>query len=221
VVFFIRHGQGLHNLGEIESKLNKCNRLDRHTGNCAGIPEHLFDPDLSKLGMEQTRALKKITSSLELQPELVLVSPMRRAIKTAINGFSHLISEEGTSKVPFIATINAREKSGRNMWDKRKPLSLMKEEFPLVDFSTLKAEEDPLWTVERESNEQVAARAHQLIEEIFERKERVIAVASHSGLLKQLFNNVLDIDEEGWKEVFNTAEMRMVCLLPSEENRLS
>eukprot|EP00470_Lotharella_oceanica_P005264 CAMPEP_0170167804 /NCGR_PEP_ID=MMETSP0040_2-20121228/1099_1 /TAXON_ID=641309 /ORGANISM="Lotharella oceanica, Strain CCMP622" /LENGTH=241 /DNA_ID=CAMNT_0010405935 /DNA_START=289 /DNA_END=1014 /DNA_ORIENTATION=- len=216
VFMFTRHGQGYHNLDENEKKYAFCEVYYAETGHCKDVPEFLLDPGLTELGVEQTKALEKFTSKCDVQPEVVIVSPLRRTIQTALNTFSHLVDGKNKMKVPFVAKTNSREKTGRNMWDKRRKLSEIKKDFPMIDYSDIKSEEDDLWTSKRETAEQVAVRARKLMVELGSRKEKVIAICSHSGLLKQLFGQVLDHDEKDWATTFSTGEMRIACVQSSQ-----
>jgi len=84
-----------------------------------------------------------------------------------------------------------REEYGVNPCDKRKPATQLKEAFPWVDFSLMdsySSDEDSLWhPSERESYASAAARGKQFLEWLKGRPERVVAVVSHSGFMRILF----------------------------------
>src|SRR5476651_2892284 len=84
-VYLIRHGQSTFNA------LFELNRVD---------PLH-FDARLSQIGIEQVAAARQATS--EIPAELVVVSPLTRAIQTAVGLFG-----EGT--VPMVVTDLHRER---------------------------------------------------------------------------------------------------------------
>ena len=77
-------------------------------GNPYQRPE-VRDPPLTELGRQQARALRE--RAQQLNPEVVVVSPMCRATQTALLGFSHLLPHRATENksVPFIAHEGLRE----------------------------------------------------------------------------------------------------------------
>uniref|UniRef100_A0A6V3K2X2 Phosphoglycerate mutase-like protein n=1 Tax=Lotharella globosa TaxID=91324 RepID=A0A6V3K2X2_9EUKA len=140
LIYFVRHGQGYHNLAAAESKF-RCDCREENTGNCPYLDAELTDPKLTPLGVKQANKLARITKELKLQPEIVYLSPLCRAIQTGLVGFTHLIEEKSVS-VPFVAAPGAREQSGLHMCDKRRNLKDIKEEFPQVDFEHIKGVDD-------------------------------------------------------------------------------
>ena len=188
--------------------------------------------------------------------ELVIVSPLKRAIETALIGFEeiaplqgkeyvqstypNLSCDEGTSNnnssssseksrsIPWISLELCREKLGLNPCDRRRDLSEIQTEFPFIDFSQIIHEEDYLWnemknntstnkvflketfvSPNRESKYQMAIRGIKFLQWLGQRKEKVIAVVSHSAFLFTLFQSVLSVqsDQATW---FENAEMRIL-----------
>lgn len=66
IIHLVRHAQGVHNLS-----------VDNH---------HILDPELTPLGEDQSRALGSAFSGT-VNPELILSSPMRRTLQTALLAF--------------------------------------------------------------------------------------------------------------------------------------
>mmetsp|Transcript_10099 Transcript_10099/g.16321 ORF Transcript_10099/g.16321 Transcript_10099/m.16321 type:complete len:280 (+) Transcript_10099:107-946(+) len=211
ILYFVRHGQGFHNKAAAESKF-KCDCGSENTGNCPYLDEKLVDPHLTEVGKMQMEPLSKITEKLHSQPEIVFVSPLARAIQTALFGFSSLVEDDGQTKIPFIADRNARETAGLHMCDKRRSLKDIKAEFPFVDFSNIQDEQDKLWTPEREAPKSLILRAYLFMLGIRQRKEDIIGVVSHSGWLLTLFNCVMSTKDPSLKEWFQTAELRAVIV---------
>jgi broad specificity phosphatase PhoE len=75
-VHLIRHGESAHNAYRATGPENK--------------DPYLWDCELSELGVRQTRVLNEKIKQLQLVPDIIIVSPLTRAIKTAKNGFEHL-----------------------------------------------------------------------------------------------------------------------------------
>ena len=188
----MRHGQATHNVAK-----------DNHTG--PGNPyldPALTDAPLSPLGKEQAAALREATAALPI--EVVLVSPLVRAVETACLAFSTQL-ERG---VPFVAVELCREQIGQNMCDSRRPKSIAAAAFPKVDFGAIE-EEDVLFSPERETLVAMCQRAGRLLEALRQRPEQAIAVVTHSSFLAALFNGALDCRASPQLgEWFETGEMR-------------
>jgi len=214
ILLFCRHGQGYHNAAAAASEY-ECDCAVKG-GKCPYLDDKLVDPHLTEVGKQQMIPLSKLTAAMPVQAELVLVSPLCRAVQTALFGFQHLLE----TKVPFVAFESAREISGQHKCDKRRPLSEIKKEFPQVDFSNIKDNEDSLWTEERESYGHLLDRAYEFMVTIGRRPEKVIAIASHSTWLLAVFNCILSIDEadSDLKLWFKTGELRAVTVAWIEES---
>lgn len=90
------------------------------------------DPELTALGKQQCEGLKARAAEVRLQEklELLVVSPLRRTLETAMHAFDTKLE-----RTPWVAHEAVRERIGRNPCDRRRPLSEIKAEFPAVDFS--------------------------------------------------------------------------------------
>ena len=58
----------------------------------AALP-HLVDPALTPKGIQQARDLQQAAQGLSPAPELIVVSPMRRAVDTALLAFAHVLGD--------------------------------------------------------------------------------------------------------------------------------
>lgn len=221
-IHLIRHGQGRHNVAQAEWL-------------AAGRPGEPYwtstDPDwvyldaeLTPLGEQQARDLRPRTAGL--RPELLVVSPMRRAIATALLAFEDHVSgrvAEGAApwRLPVLALEACHEHAGRHTCDKRLPTAELAARYPAVDFSLLEAPEDPFWGdgSEREALAALARRAADAAAFLLARPERHIAVAAHSTLLAALVNAALLVGPAGGADTaaalaeeatswFKTGEMR-------------
>lgn len=226
VVHLIRHGQGFHNLladlwrdfgrtidpmakGEGAADVNPYDR-----------PE-VLDPPLTTIGRKQAQALQPYTKDLA-GLELVVVSPVRRATETALLAFAHLLASKSGSAVaavPFVGHEDCAERRHANVCDKRRSLSEIKAEFPMVDWSLVTSEEDPLFSdTEPEPWRSASDRGHAFLLWLRERPEQEIAVASHSAWLFALLNTAVECTEPELKEWFLTGELRSVVLEFVEED---
>ncbi|WIA10112.1 hypothetical protein OEZ85_010319 [Tetradesmus obliquus] len=202
VLHLIRHGEGYHNVA---------GRKD-HSLYCS--PEYL-DAHLTEFGWQQAKALQQHIKASGIQVDVVMVSPLKRALQTAVgcfgnhsskpsNGTPPLMLEyvEQQGKVtahpavsaegcpPFVCYELCREHLGVHPCDKRSSFSELAAEYPAVDFSLLSDEEDVLWQAgHRETKEEIKARGLAFMAQLLARPERNIAVVSHSSFLHFMMTN--------------------------------
>lgn len=200
----VRHGQGYHNvLHEAEG----------------GVEHHLHDARLTERGWSQARACRHhMLSALardskalpESHFELVVVSPLTRAIETACGIFSSgrepahpgdvLCTDPRMSRSgapPIVAHEACREAMGDSVWDSRSSRSELSRRFPGVDLTHLDADEDEpfaAWGTVREGSESRKERAGRFLSWLRYRPERTIAIVSHAGFLHALMNHHLHPD---------------------------
>jgi len=173
VVYFVRHGQGQHNVAFLE----KGKDVEEYK-NWAW-----HDSRLTAVGEDQAKALRSHEHMWE-HVELVFCSPLSRAIKTS------LLARPVDAKLPTICTELVRERIGTHPCDKRRSISELSADFPEVDFSALQPEEeDPFWTPAREPWEDMVTRAMSLLDVIRSRPERGMAVFTHCDFLMALYQN--------------------------------
>lgn len=135
--------------------------------------------------------------------QVVLVSPLTRALQTALVAFSG-------KNVPFVCVESLRERIGVNPCDKRRATHELVAEFASqhVDFSALAAD-DTLWTADvRETDDELLQRGLEVVQLIRERPESNIAVVTHSSFLSTFMNNVLQTDDEHYRSWFENCDMR-------------
>ena len=218
LVFFIRHGEGRHNVAQ----------RDWRAAKKAGEPYTVdndpdfgyVDAELTEVGRKQAEALRPRFALLEEPLDLIVTSLMRRATQTALYALDHI----WIAKVPVVAHEDCHETGGRHTCDKRLSRAELEKYFPpydnlegepyksRVDYAQLESEEDPLWHPEkREGKRAICKRAARFVAWLGQRPEKRVAVAAHSGFLLALFNAVLDLpdDARGW---FGTGECRAVAL---------
>lgn len=206
-VHFIRHGEGHHNVAQ----------KNWRAANKPGEPYWLeTDPDLRYIdalltpyGEAQARTLREKTN--KMHPELLVVSPLRRATQTGLIAFEKHVK---AGELKTVAHELCHELAGKHTCDCRVAKSTLQASYPEVDYSLITSEEDPFWGdgSTRETHEGLARRTAEFIQWLYSRPEQEVVVAAHSQFLFTLFNAVLvaPISEDAiW---FGTAEMRSMAL---------
>jgi broad specificity phosphatase PhoE len=129
-VFFVRHGHGEHN-GAAEDALAAGLGLSKAC--LAGGA--IRDPGLTPKGVGQCQALasdpilQKALAARAGRAEVVVVSPCKRTLQTATIG----LADAG---LPFVACAECQECADLPS-DTGRPVSDLKPEFPMVDFSAI------------------------------------------------------------------------------------
>ena len=175
-IYCIRHGLALHNV------------LFKVIGNHAYSEKYIDTPLVDEGICQAERLGLKWKEKNNIQ--IVFVSPLTRTIETALNIFKDI-------KVKIVAVEEIIEFSqGKEYCNLRKNKSVLKEKYPMIDFSLI--EETPkYWNTERrETLEELNFRDGIFKKILCERNEKKIAIVSHSTYLKQfLFNYVDSVDE--------------------------
>ncbi|KAJ6335397.1 hypothetical protein OIU78_012096 [Salix suchowensis] len=163
-IHLVRHAQGIHN-------------VEGEKDNNAYLSEELFDAHLTPLGWRQVDNLRKhvYECGVNKKIELVIVSPLLRTMQTAVGVF-------GGER--YMDVELCREHLGVHPCDRRRTISEYRSIFPAIDFSLIESDEDVLWRADvREKDDEVAARGQKFLNWLWTRKEKEIAVVSHSGFL--------------------------------------
>lgn len=212
-IILMRHGEGYHNVAQREWRANPDwdGKSEPYTVN--NDPEYLFeDPHLTPKGQAEAQRNQERCSAAPT-PELLLVSPMRRAIETGLTAFASSLADGSLTTV--LANELAHERAGAHTCDKRANKTVLMSEFPTVDFGDV-VEEDPSWKGgdinDHESFPALAERACHLLSWLERRPERYIALAAHSGLLLALVNGAMEADNEESSKWFVTGEMRTIIV---------
>ncbi|CAE7610321.1 PGM [Symbiodinium natans] len=209
-VHFIRHGEGFHNVAQREwrAKPDWDGKSEPYT--LDQDPDGKFeDPLLTPKGEGQAKDLQPRVASLA--PELLVVSPMRRATQTALIAFERQVAG---GELPVLAHELCHERAGRHTCDRRLPKTKLAALYPAVDYKLIDSEEDPYWGDgwTREDLPTLAARAAGFIDWLLARPERHVAVAAHSALLLAVFNAACECECADTRSHFETGEMRTVLL---------
>lgn len=138
-----------------------------------------FDADLTKIGIEQALKGKAVNQDRLLDVDLVVSSPLSRALKTA--DLTICPKEDGPKR---ICIEELREINGWLLNAKRRKKSELQQIFhQRWNFDSL-SEEDETWTQEMEKYEDCGERGYQALLFLYRRKEDKILAVAHGGILR-------------------------------------
>lgn len=151
----------------------------------------LFDTRLTPEGQRQALKLSTRISKMKTKPELLVVSPLTRALQTSSLAF------DATLDVPRVVQPLAAERVWHSSDVGRSPEELS-EEFPDYSFSDLR----PIWwynagssdpqRIVVEPDESFFGRMDRLRDWLLARPEKHIALVSHWGVLNSLTGRDFD-----------------------------
>jgi len=209
---FIRHGEGEHNVAQREWRANPEWDGTSEPYTLDNDPDlRYMDAQLTEKGLGEARELQSATEALK--PQLLVVSPMRRATATGLLAFESHIK----AGLQVLAHEFCHERAGKHTCDKRLAKAELAKAYPKVDYSNVTAEDDPYWSdgLTRESWQMLSLRSARFVEWLlYKRDEKEVAVAAHSAFLLSTFTGVLDCDDQAVSQWFGTGEMRSVVLTP-------
>ena len=176
-LYCIRHGTALHNV------------LFWEYG--SQVYQQYRDTPLVAKGVEEAKKLGKTWKEID-NIELILVSPLLRTLQTA----SHIFENKN---IPMLALdcIMEYPQGYSDICNHRKTIVELKPCYPNIDFSSINKEKD-IWRSDRdETISELNSRINELIKFIKSRKEKHIAIVSHSSYLGHfLFNKIGDENNE-------------------------
>ena len=203
-IHFVRHAQGFHNVaGETDPVFGY-------------LRDDLEDAVLTELGKQQCHNLHtSLDGQFFKNINLILVSPMRRTIETALYSFPNQVKDK---RITFLANELIREQTGLHPCDRRRTIGLQKNDFPRIDFSKIESDKDPIYKLYtfREPETICAERGRKFIEYLFTLDEQEIVVVTHSAWLRHLFKYVLKTNSHITDGRFNNCEMKTFII--SEKN---
>ncbi|KAG7372578.1 histidine phosphatase superfamily protein [Nitzschia inconspicua] len=192
LLYIVRHGQALHNPRAEAAKASGCTMEEFFE---LMRQDDAWDAELTELGREQARRCHDTHFNAllwENKVDLVVSSTLSRAIETAELVYPSSSSSSSTTTtydIPRISLEQFREINGSLLNGKRRSKSFLRDRFPSWDFDMLESEEDDTWTEEMEEYEAAAERGYQgLAWLLSERKEDIILLVSHGGLLRYTMN---------------------------------
>lgn len=180
-----RHGQGVHNVAEAHYGTPL---WDAHWSLLDGdtsLGLTWFDAKLTEQGIAEAQKANDFWPHafdvLKIPfPEKLYCSPMARCLETSQITWRNVQLPQTTPKTEVKELL--REVLGEHTCDRRRTKSQIKENFPDVEFEEGFEEEDPLWTVERETDDQFDGRTKLFFDELFEKtNDLFVATSGHSG----------------------------------------
>ena len=179
LIFFIRHGGAFHNV------------LYKKIGMNALLSSDVIDSPLTDAGYNQAHICR---SSFKDDVDLVLVSPLRRALETADIIFKN--------KAPIICQEFLREYPiGKQTCNKRYDIAKMIDMFPEINFSDIKTNRDIFWTHTPETIEAFDKRIFLSKEYIYKRPEVKIAIVGHRSYIGKFKDNKIHNIDNGEHEI--------------------
>ena len=130
-VHLVRHGEGVHNVAQREwrSRAAYDGRSEPYTVD--NDPEGKYtDALLTPAGEAQARALQPRTQPLS--PQLLVVSPLRRATQTGLLAFETHVQ---AGRLPVIAHEGCHERGGKHTCDRRLARSVLASAYPSVSYA--------------------------------------------------------------------------------------
>ncbi|CAN8311871.1 unnamed protein product [Cochlearia groenlandica] len=214
IIHLVRHGLAQHNVdGDI----------DRN----ALLSPHLFDAKLTNHGHQQVKNLREqvVSKGILNRVELVVTSPLTRAMQTAVGVFGNEDKQPNGSIIspPILALDVARDRNGLRPADNRRKVSEYKTLFPTIDFSQMESEEDILWNPHvRESEEEMSARGLEFMTWLWKRPEKEVAIVSHGIVLQHMLyvfanDRSKPVSDDLYKR-FTNGEIRTVVVVDKRLN---
>jgi glucosyl-3-phosphoglycerate phosphatase len=211
ILHFQRHGQGFHNTicaiwreltgspVDLESKDPTQNPMLR---------QDVLDSPLTQVGRLQCLACRDEASLLN--PQLVVVSPLLRAIQSAeISWSAHRSSSSSSSAIPWIVHEQCREDLGLLVCNQRRTRDELQAMYPDIDFSLCQTNEDTMFLPDRqETAMEKTERVYDFLQYIRALPQTEIAVVGHSAWLFHMCNVVMEIEDPSLKSWFLTSEIR-------------
>jgi broad specificity phosphatase PhoE len=209
IIHFQRHGEGFHNVicatwRELTGK--PVNLLSHDPKVNPMLREEVLDSPLTEVGRKQCLHCHD-TASL-LNPEIIIVSPLLRAIQSAeLSWSAHRIPPNNS--IPWVAHEGCREELGLLICNKRRNISEIQKVYPDIDFSLCLEDTDTLFIHDRhETAIEKTNRVYDFLQYIRQLPQKEIAVVGHSAWLFNMCNAVMDIDDESLASWFLTSEIR-------------
>ena len=187
-ILFLRHGQAKHNPRAELAKSKGCSHeqfLDLMR------QDDVFDAPLTDIGEEQARKGAEIFGRRLRDVDLVVSSPLSRAIQTAdlVVPPHDIFNTGGVRQPKRVCVEDYREINGWLLNAKRPDRADFESLFhPSWDFSSL-TDTDQTWSETLELESDAAERGYQGLQWLAQCKEKNILVVCHGGLLRFFMND--------------------------------
>lgn len=190
-IFLIRHGEGYHNLKNIDNS-----------------NYNILYPMLTDKGILQSKILKKYFNNIKV--DSIVVSPLERTLQTYYYIFDNKMD------IPVISLDLIREIIENNC-DYRENINLKKKKYPNINFDSIESFEDQFFIEKRkESHKELSKRINLfylwLLNYKNKNKNHNLVVITHGAFLREFLNIYKDkllISDISW---FNNCEVRE-CIL--------
>ena len=178
-LYLIRHGQAYHN------------KAFAKFGSKVFYSPKLTDSFLTTDGISEAKYLNKSWRDID-KIDIVFTSPLYRACETTSYVFNDI-------DVPIYCLENLREYPiGEQYCNKRSTLNLLKKNFPNIDFTNIKYNEDIYWHDDYTENiKELNVRINEVLCYLSQIPEKNIAIVSHSSFIGQLKDNKISYLENG------------------------
>lgn len=194
-IYFIRHAEAKHNV------------LD-HNG-----PDYtLRDPRLTNTGVLQAQRIRDaIPMDVLANIQLIVTSPLQRSIHSCLLAFRNQIEWK---TVPVVINKDLQETSILPC-DTGSSRAQLIEAFPQLESEIREGLAEDDW-FQKSSNDclpsALNARARQFMKWLMDRKERVIVVMAHNGILRYLLGDQLWNEQGNTPDGFSNAEVRRYAM---------
>lgn len=217
ILVLMRHGEAGHN--KFEKKWKEAGKKPEEAN---GDEDYPVDPFLTGKGFGQMLDVSRRTATFfnnetGLRPNLFVVSPLRRAVQSALVAFPTHNAMNSLDEIPWICHPACRERANGQKSEFVSEREELEKTFPGVDYSLLGEStggEDgeltpgPLF----ESKMDLLGRTQQFLDWMKARDERVIVVSSHATWLQSFCEFTVQIEQPEGKsfEMFKKGELRCV-----------
>jgi len=198
LLILLRHGEGMHNyakwelFGPDEWNANQSTDLKWK------------DPELTQTGVAQAKALLDELKCLQSYLQLVISSPLKRALQTASYAVLPFLQQppkqnddhKHTHKVPIIVLEYTRERVNRHACDSRNDFSVIQSEWKEFDFEyeAFETNQDNQWNgKEDERRESLWSRSAKFMDCVWSRDEDVILYSGHCDFIMSLMEVIVDM----------------------------
>ena len=198
VVHFMRHGEGEHNAA-----------CDSRGSKAFYHSEEFADAPLTKAGEQQAKDIGKALKGVPVQ--LVVASPLTRTLQTVGHVMQEWREEDAARQPRLVALEWCREgmTHGVQPCNRRRPVSVVRQEFPQFDFSEVADDEDMIWDPKvGESEDALDARITAFLAWLAGREEENVLVSTHSLFLHALLSRHLELEHGSCDPWFRRGELR-------------
>ncbi|CAM9610841.1 unnamed protein product, partial [Choristocarpus tenellus] len=176
-VSFMRHSIAVHNEAAARSGPNDLESVY--------LCEAYADASLSDRGFSMVHDARDTLQGLQPTPDIVLTSPLTRAIQTAIAMF------EGTG-IPIVVLPEIREAYGRFPCDRHQDKPELVNKFDGVVDLSLMEDMDTMWNADcREDMTHLANRAAKFLDSVLRRGDGHVFVVSHGVFMEVVIHQLL------------------------------